>query len=59
VAVAIPLKTFGLHAPLVSFGIVAALLIIYMHRGNIARMLAGKEPRARRLWLLGIRRGES
>jgi acyl phosphate:glycerol-3-phosphate acyltransferase len=58
VAVAIPLETLCSHAPLISFGIVAALLIFYMHRANIARMLAGKEPRAKRLWLLGTRRGE-
>jgi glycerol-3-phosphate acyltransferase PlsY len=33
--------------------VVAALLIIYTHRGNIQRMRAGTESRARRLWLLG------
>ena len=37
----------------------AALLIVYTHRGNIARMYAGSEPRAQRLWLLGLRRGRS
>lgn len=35
------------------FGILVALLIIYTHRSNIARMRARTEPRARRLWLLG------
>jgi acyl phosphate:glycerol-3-phosphate acyltransferase len=39
--------------PLVSFAIVAAVLVIFKHRGNITRMLAGCEPRARRLWLFG------
>lgn len=39
--------------PLCLFGVAAALLVIYTHRGNIARMRAGTEPRARRLWRLG------
>ncbi len=39
--------------PLGVFGIAAAVLVIYTHRTNIARMRAGTEPRARRLWLLG------
>lgn len=47
------------HLPLACFGVLAALLLIYTHRGNIARMRAGKEPRAMRLWLLGTRRGKS
>jgi glycerol-3-phosphate acyltransferase PlsY len=41
-------------APL-AFAVLAAALIVYTHRSNIARMLAGTEPRARRLWLLGAR----
>ena len=45
------------HAPLLTFGVLTALLIVFTHRSNIARMLAGTEPRARRLWLLGLRRG--
>jgi acyl phosphate:glycerol-3-phosphate acyltransferase len=43
--------------PLLTFGLLAALLIIFTHRSNIARMRAGTESRARRLWLLGTRRG--
>jgi glycerol-3-phosphate acyltransferase PlsY len=39
------------------FGVMSALLIAFTHRSNISRMLAGTEPRARRLWLLGSRRG--
>jgi acyl phosphate:glycerol-3-phosphate acyltransferase len=39
--------------PLLTFGVVSALLILFTHRSNIARMRAGTEPRARRLWLLG------
>lgn len=41
--------------PLVVFGVAVAALIIYTHRSNIARMFAGTESRARRLWLLGKR----
>jgi acyl phosphate:glycerol-3-phosphate acyltransferase len=44
-------------APLLTFGILSALLILYTHRANIARMRAGTESRARRLWLFGTRRG--
>jgi glycerol-3-phosphate acyltransferase PlsY len=43
-------------APLVTFGVLTAVLIAFTHRSNIKRMLAGTEPRARRLWLLGLRR---
>lgn len=39
--------------PLTSFGVVVTALIVYTHRSNIARMRAGTEPRARRLWLFG------
>ena len=41
------------RAPLLTFGTLAALLIVITHRSNIARMRAGTEPRARRLWLFG------
>jgi glycerol-3-phosphate acyltransferase PlsY len=47
----------GPRPSLLVFGIVAALLIAFTHRSNIARMLAGTEPRARRVWLFGSRRG--
>ena len=46
-----------LNPPYVAFGVMAAALITCTHRSNIARMRAGTEPRARRLWLLGLRRG--
>jgi glycerol-3-phosphate acyltransferase PlsY len=47
----------GLRQPaLLSFGILAALTIVYTHRANIARMRAGTESRAQRLWLFGSRR---
>ena len=57
VAVAIAARYRGAQPELLAFGILAALLITYTHRANIGRMLAGTEPRARRLWLLGLRRG--
>ena len=41
------------QAPLLAFGVAIALLVIFTHRANIARMRAGTEPRARRLWLFG------
>ena len=45
--------------PLLAFAVCAAVLIAFTHRANIARMLAGTEPRARRLWLLGAARSRS
>jgi glycerol-3-phosphate acyltransferase PlsY len=53
VAIAVAAGHFAPRVPLLSFAGVAALLIIYTHRGNIQRMRAGTESRARRLWLLG------
>jgi glycerol-3-phosphate acyltransferase PlsY len=58
VAAAIAAQTSSPRALLV-FGILAALLIIFTHRSNIARMWAGSESRAKRLWLFGLRRGPS
>jgi glycerol-3-phosphate acyltransferase PlsY len=42
--------------PLLTFAVLSAILIAFTHRANVARMLAGTEPRARRLWLLGAAR---
>jgi acyl phosphate:glycerol-3-phosphate acyltransferase len=39
-------------AALLAFGGVMTLFVCYTHRGNIERMRAGTENRARRLWLL-------
>lgn len=39
--------------PLLAFGLAVALLVLWTHRGNLQRMRAGTEPRARRLWLVG------
>jgi acyl phosphate:glycerol-3-phosphate acyltransferase len=41
------------RVPILAFGIAITLLVIFTHRTNIARMRAGREPRARRLWLFG------
>ena len=54
-AVTIALRHLG--TPLLTFGIGSALLILYTHRSNIARMRAGTESRAQRLWLFGPRGG--
>jgi glycerol-3-phosphate acyltransferase PlsY len=35
--------------PLQTFGVVSLLLILFTHRGNLARMWAGREPRTRLL----------
>jgi acyl phosphate:glycerol-3-phosphate acyltransferase len=51
--VAIALSAGSPRAPLLSLGILVALLILFTHRANIARMRAGTESRARRLWLFG------
>jgi acyl phosphate:glycerol-3-phosphate acyltransferase len=55
VALAVAIGHFAPRVPLLTLTLGAALLIVYTHRGNIARMRAGSESRARRLWLL--RRG--
>jgi glycerol-3-phosphate acyltransferase PlsY len=59
VAAAIAVRYSSERLPLLVFGILAALLIIYTHRANIERMLAGTESRAKRLWLFGLRRGQA
>lgn len=38
--------------PLLVFAVVMAAFVVWAHRSNIARMRAGNENRARRLWLL-------
>jgi glycerol-3-phosphate acyltransferase PlsY len=37
---------------LLTFAVLIAAFVVYTHRGNLARMRAGTEPRAQRLWLL-------
>lgn len=53
VAVAIVLSGIGPRTPLLTFALLATLLVAFTHRSNIARMRAGSESRARRLWLFG------
>jgi acyl phosphate:glycerol-3-phosphate acyltransferase len=43
------------NVPLLTFCAAVCAFVIYTHRGNIARMRAGKEHRARRLWLFRSR----
>ncbi len=57
VALAAACGGFPDRVPLVAFAVSAMLLILYKHRANLARMRAGTEPRAMRLWLFGTRRG--
>ncbi len=58
--VSLPIAVVVTHVepetPLLVFGVGAAALIVFTHRANIARMHAGTEPRARRLWLFGKQR---
>lgn len=39
--------------PELGFALACAALVAFTHRGNVRRMRAGSEPRARRLWLFG------
>jgi glycerol-3-phosphate acyltransferase PlsY len=43
------------NVPLLSFCTAVTAFVIYTHRGNIARMRAGRESRVRRLWLFRSR----
>lgn len=38
---------------LTCFGVLVTALVVYAHRSNIARIRAGTEPRAKKLWLFG------
>jgi acyl phosphate:glycerol-3-phosphate acyltransferase len=58
-AVAVALIAIRAGIPLVTFGGFALIFITFTHRSNIARMSAGTEARARRLWLFGARRGRA
>lgn len=58
-AVAIAASSIEPRIPLLTFAALSAVLIAFTHRGNVARMVAGTEPRARRLWLLGAARSRS
>jgi glycerol-3-phosphate acyltransferase PlsY len=39
--------------PMLVFALACAVLVAWTHRGNVRRMRAGTEPRARKLWLFG------
>ena len=58
-AVAVPVAILLLHQEseaLLAYALAMALLVAFAHRGNIARIRAGTEPRAQRLWLFGPRK---
>jgi acyl phosphate:glycerol-3-phosphate acyltransferase len=57
VALTLAIAVMRLRVPLLTFGASSALLMLFTHRANVARVRAGTEPRARRLWLFGSRRG--
>lgn len=38
---------------LLTFAVLIAAFVVYTHRSNVSRMLAGNENRARTLWILG------
>ena len=56
VVIATAVGNLPARAPLLAFAVITTALIVYSHRANLARMKAGTEPRAKRLWLLGTRR---
>ena len=43
------------NRPLLGFCTAVTLFVVYTHRGNIVRMVAGRENRVRRLWLFRSR----
>jgi glycerol-3-phosphate acyltransferase PlsY len=44
---------------MLAFALAMAALVVVAHRGNLARMRAGTEPRLAKLWLFGPRGGRS
>lgn len=55
-AVAVAASQITPHTPLVTFAVLATLLIAFTHRSNVQRMMAGTESRARKIWLFGLKR---
>lgn len=53
VSIAVAVGGLQPQLPLLVFGVAIAVLVTFTHRTNLARMRAGTEPRARRLWLFG------
>lgn len=58
VAVALGVSHWQPHTPLLTYGLLAAILIVYTHRSNVQRIRQRRESRAMRLWRLGTRRGQ-
>jgi acyl phosphate:glycerol-3-phosphate acyltransferase len=58
VAVALAVSRWRPHTPLITYAVLAALLIVYTHRSNIQRISDGSESRAKRLWRFGTKRGQ-
>lgn len=54
--IAVALGDVTPRVPLLAFGVFVAAVVMFTHRVNLARMRQGSEPRARSLWLLGVRR---
>ena len=56
-SIAIPvyllLRDGARFTPQLGFALACAALVVWTHRGNIQRMRAGTESRARKLWLFG------
>jgi glycerol-3-phosphate acyltransferase PlsY len=56
-AAAIPawllLRPAPVDAPLLGFAVLLAAFIVYTHRANVRRLLAGEENRLAKAWLLG------
>jgi glycerol-3-phosphate acyltransferase PlsY len=51
-AISVPVAAAFAQSPtLLVFGLAAAALVAFAHRGNFARIRAGTEPRAEKLWL--------
>ena len=53
-ALSVPIATwllFPTSVALLAYALAMAALIVWAHRGNLARMRAGTEPRTERLWL--------
>lgn len=54
--VTLPVYVCATYSPLppalTTFSVLAGMLVVFTHRGNIARMLQGSEHRVRKLWLL-------
>jgi glycerol-3-phosphate acyltransferase PlsY len=55
-AIAVPVAAALAPATLLAFGVAASALVTFAHRGNLARIRAGTEPRADKLWLFRPRK---